>query len=157
MSIADNIALINKGRIEDYGPPDRIYLRPATLFAATFMGDSNIFSGEVVGNQADWVEIKTQTGNLRIAGRQEIGTPVHIMLRPEQIKVGSSESSDTFSMGVVRIVDVTFQGTHRLCRALGGADETVEFLLRLPPEYAVSPSDCLSIYALMSDVVLLTR
>ena len=157
MSIADNIALINKGLIEDYGPPDRIYLRPATLFAATFMGDSNIFPGEVVRNEADWVEIKTQTGNLKIAGSQETGTSVHIMLRPEQIKVGSSESSDTFSMGIVRIVDVTFQGTHRLCRALGGADETVEFLLRLPPEYTVSPSDRLSIYALISDVVLLTR
>ena len=37
------------------------------------------------------------------------------------------------------------------------ADLIVEFLLRLPPEYTVSPSDRLSIYALISDVVLLTR
>ena len=38
MSIADRIVVMNKGRIEDIGPPSRIYLRPATRFAATFMG-----------------------------------------------------------------------------------------------------------------------
>ena len=48
MAIADNIALVNEGRIEDYGPPDRVYLRPATLFAARFMGESNIFEGTLV-------------------------------------------------------------------------------------------------------------
>jgi len=157
MSIADNIALINNGLIEDYGPPDRVYLRPATLFAATFMGDSNIFPGEVVGNGVGWVEIKTQIGNLKMSGNQTLGAAVHVMLRPEHIKVGTCESSDTFSMGSVRIVDVTFQGTHRLCRAVGGADGAVEFLLRLSPHHAVSGGDFLDIYTPVNDVVLLTR
>ncbi|MEX0697453.1 MAG: ABC transporter ATP-binding protein, partial [Dongiaceae bacterium] len=52
MSIADTIVLLNRGRIEDSGPPDRIYLRPASVFAATFMGDSNILAGRVVAAAA---------------------------------------------------------------------------------------------------------
>ena len=155
MSIADNIALINNGLIEDHGPPDRVYLRPASLFAARFMGDSNIFPGEVVRNEAGRVEVVTRMGNLNIPGDTETGAKVHLVLRPEQIKVGAGEGDDTLPLGRIRVIDVTFQGTHRLCHALGGADGTVELLLRLPPEHAVSPSDFLNIYARASDAVLL--
>ena len=155
MSIADNIVLINNGLIEDHGPPDRVYLRPASLFAARFMGDSNIFPGEVVRNDAGRVEVVTRMGNLNIPGDAETGAKVHLVLRPEQIKVGAGEGDDNLPLGRTRVIDVTFQGTHRLCHALGGADGTVELLLRLPPEHAVSPSDFLNIYARASDAVLL--
>ena len=59
MSIADRIVVMNKGRIEDMGPPSRIYLRPATLFAATFMGESNILAGEVVEAAGECTWIRT--------------------------------------------------------------------------------------------------
>ena len=38
MSIADNVVLVNKGKIEDYGPPERVYLQPATLFRRDLHG-----------------------------------------------------------------------------------------------------------------------
>ncbi len=41
MAIADRIVVMNAGRIEDQGPPARIYRAPATLFAADFMGEMN--------------------------------------------------------------------------------------------------------------------
>ena len=47
MSIADRIVVLNNGRVEDSGSPDRVYLEPATLFAATFMGETNIVEGRV--------------------------------------------------------------------------------------------------------------
>ena len=47
MSIADTILLLNKGRIEDVGPPERIYRKPASLFAATFMGEANLVQGRI--------------------------------------------------------------------------------------------------------------
>ena len=42
MNIGDVVVVINEGRIEDVGPPERVYLKPASLFTARFMGDSNI-------------------------------------------------------------------------------------------------------------------
>ena len=45
MSIADRVVVMNHGRIEDQGPPDRVYLRPASLFAATFMGRATSSKG----------------------------------------------------------------------------------------------------------------
>ncbi|MFN2332698.1 MAG: ABC transporter ATP-binding protein [Halomonas sp.] len=41
MAIADRIVVMNAGRIEDQGPPDRVYRRPCSLFAANFMGEVN--------------------------------------------------------------------------------------------------------------------
>ena len=52
MALASLIVVMNKGRIEDMGPPQRVYARPATRFTATFMGESTQFEGRVVEKAA---------------------------------------------------------------------------------------------------------
>ncbi len=49
MALADLLVVMNRGRIEDSGPPDRVYLRPRTRFTASFLGDSNLIEGRVAG------------------------------------------------------------------------------------------------------------
>ncbi len=159
MSIADNIALINNGAIEDYGPPDRVYLRPASLFAARFMGDSNIFEGSVVSCEGGHIRVDTQMGQLAFAGEAQAESTVHVSLRPEQIRLGSAEGSGSgdsmIPLGDIKVTEVVFQGTHRLCHVRAGNEQQVGLLLRLPQEQAVSPGDTMSIHARESDAVLL--
>src|SRR5262245_7148256 len=88
MSIADRIVVMNKGRIEDAGPPSRIYLRPATLFAATFMGESNILPGEAVEPAGECTWIGTALGTLPVPGQVASGAAVKVLARPEHIDVG---------------------------------------------------------------------
>jgi spermidine/putrescine transport system ATP-binding protein len=47
-SMADRVVVMNKGRIEQFGPPEEIYTRPKTHFVAEFVGSNNIFDGKVV-------------------------------------------------------------------------------------------------------------
>ncbi|MGE0580100.1 MAG: ABC transporter ATP-binding protein [Reyranella sp.] len=47
-SMADRVVVMNKGRIEQYGPPEEIYTKPKTHFVAEFVGSNNIFDGKVV-------------------------------------------------------------------------------------------------------------
>ena len=47
MALADHCVVMNDGRIEDEGPPERVYAQPATRFSATFMGESTLIPGEV--------------------------------------------------------------------------------------------------------------
>jgi spermidine/putrescine transport system ATP-binding protein len=155
MSLANNIALINQGRIEDYGPPNRVYLRPATLFAANFMGDSNIFEGTTVACEDGHIRVDTQMGQLAFAGEAEPGTNVHILLRPEQIRVGTADDDGMIMLGEIKVIEVVFQGTHKLCRVRAGKDQAVDLLLRLPQEHAVSPGDTMSVHARETDAVLL--
>ena len=51
MALADHCVVMNDGRIEDEGPPERVYSRPATRFSATFMGESTILAGDSDGGQ----------------------------------------------------------------------------------------------------------
>lgn len=155
MSIADNIALINNGHIEDYGPPDRIYLRPATLFAAKFMGDSNIFEGQITAVNGDRVHVDTKMGSITVLGKASEGSNIHISLRPEQIRLGEASADGLVDLGNVTIKDVIFQGTHRLCHAHNTQEPGVDLLLRLPQEHAVKSGDTMSIHARETDVVLL--
>ncbi|MBT3556729.1 MAG: ABC transporter ATP-binding protein [Rhodospirillales bacterium] len=155
MSIADNIALINQGRIEDYGPPDRVYLRPATLFAAKFMGDSNIFEGIAVSCEDNRIRVDTQMGQLAFTGEAETGATVHVSLRPEQIRLGNAEGDNMIPLGEIKVSEVIFQGTHRLCHVRAGKGLEVELLLRLPQDHAVSKGDTMNIHARQSDAVLL--
>ena len=52
MTMADAIAVMNRGRIEQLGPPQELYERPATAFVAGFLGVSNLLPGTVEGADA---------------------------------------------------------------------------------------------------------
>ena len=58
MSIADVIAVMNNGHIEDLGPPERVYMKPRSLFTATFMGESNIIEGHVVNRNGNRIDVE---------------------------------------------------------------------------------------------------
>ncbi|MFC5387150.1 ABC transporter ATP-binding protein [Aquamicrobium segne] len=51
MSLSDRIAVMQSGKIEQIGPPEEIYARPATLFVAQFVGKVNAFSSTIVGEE----------------------------------------------------------------------------------------------------------
>ena len=90
MSIADRVVVMNKGRIEDMGPPSRVYLRPASLFTATFMGESNILTGEVVEATSGVAWVKTRVGTLTVPTQAAIGESVTLSIRPEQLLIGGA-------------------------------------------------------------------
>lgn len=157
MSIADNIALINEGRIEDYGPPERVYLRPGTLFAARFMGESNIIEASVLSSTDGQITVDSQFGRLQFLGQYEHGTELHIVFRPEQIKLTAEEFPDrAIFLGEAKVAEIVFQGTHKLCRVHCNQESNKEMLLRLPPNHGVQKDDMLSMHADRMDAVLLT-
>src|SRR5258707_11954335 len=57
-AMADRVVVMNKGRIEQYGPPEEIYTRPRTHFVAEFVGNNNIFDGKVVDVQGSLIKVQ---------------------------------------------------------------------------------------------------
>ena len=85
MTMADTIAVMNGGRIEQLGSPTELYERPATAFVAGFLGASNLFSGTVEGSDA----IRLGDGTMvraRVNGRSG---KVAAGVRPEKITIGA--------------------------------------------------------------------
>ncbi len=163
MSVADNIALVNGGKIEDYGPPERVYLRPATLFTAKFMGENNTFEGFVTAMDDSGISVNSEIGKCTLPGcvsmhsSTRIGEKVHLSLRPEQIRLGDGNRSNLINLGEARVEEVIFQGTHRLCRVVCQGEKEVCMLLRLRLDEKVEVYDTIYIHAKRDDVILLVR
>jgi spermidine/putrescine transport system ATP-binding protein len=88
MTMADTIAVMNGGRIEQLGTPSELYERPRTAFVAGFLGVSNLLDGTVTTDGAVRVD---GAGEIRVgAGLPSPGTLVQIGVRPEQLRLDGS-------------------------------------------------------------------
>jgi spermidine/putrescine transport system ATP-binding protein len=153
MSIADTIVLLNHGRIEDVGAPARIYQQPASIFAASFMGEANLFEGTVTEVRDGELAVEAKLGRIVAKGASRQGSRVHISIRPENIKLGARPDG-ALPLGRARIREVTFQGPHRRCWAdLEGADAPA-LLLRLPTEAGETDEDWHDVWVRPQDVVV---
>src|SRR4029079_15648963 len=85
MTMADTIAVMNNGRIEQLGPPAELYERPATAFVAGFLGASNLLSGTVEGPDA----IRLPDGTLVRASVVGRSGERAAGVRPEMITIGA--------------------------------------------------------------------
>ena len=106
LSMADRVAVMNDGRIEQTGTPHEVYDRPVSRFVADFLGEANFIDGQVV--QAGPVAtIDTPAGRLpaRDASAHAVGKTVTCCLRPEGLSLGGGEVSLSAT-----VVDCEFLG-----------------------------------------------
>jgi spermidine/putrescine transport system ATP-binding protein len=89
MTMSDRIAVMRKGRIEQLGPPEELYERPATEFVAGFLGVSNLLDGEVQGREGDLAAIRLGDGTVVRAPAADLdgATQVKVGIRPEKLRV----------------------------------------------------------------------
>jgi len=92
MTMADRIAVMNHGRIEQLGTPTELYETPATAYVAGFLGVSNLIAGTVSG--ADTVKLRrgpeVRVPREAIAGRTG---EVAVGIRPEKIELGNGQAN----------------------------------------------------------------
>jgi putative spermidine/putrescine transport system ATP-binding protein len=105
--MSDRIAVMHRGRIEQYAAPQEIYDRPATAFALSFVGLSTRLSGTVTAElDAGRVQVETTFGPVSGMGRFMPGSAVVVGIRPERLTLGGKGKNAI--KAVVR--DVVFQG-----------------------------------------------
>ncbi|NDW03606.1 ABC transporter ATP-binding protein [Jiella pacifica] len=96
MTLADRIAVMDKGRILQVAPPAEIYEAPNSRFVADFVGNVNVFDGTVRAATGDRVTIETTGGFDIVAERDvpvEAGQNVSYVLRPEKLKIAAEPIS----------------------------------------------------------------
>src|SRR5262249_19087156 len=84
VSMADRIAVMHRGRIEQVASPTEIYDRPATLFVNQFVGTTNLIPGELLGIDGTGSEVRLAGGVLRAAPVPGLtaGSKVLLSVRP---------------------------------------------------------------------------
>jgi spermidine/putrescine transport system ATP-binding protein len=104
MTISDRIAVMNKGRIEQLGPPEEVYERPATMFVAEFLGASNLLDGIYRSDEDGWGLVQLDSGaTVRIPASpdRKAGERLRVGVRPEKIQILPSGDGVTASQNIV--------------------------------------------------------
>ena len=154
LALADRIAVMRDGKIEQIGAPAEIYRRPRSRFVANFVGQTNMIDGVIEKSEGDW--LVAPFGRIALSPcNLANGAKASLSVRPENIEVRRVAPADDDFLAVIE--DVTFRGETTLLRvrmatygplliscANGGGfskDQTIAF--RIPPDagtlFAASP------------------
>ncbi|MFF4247879.1 ABC transporter ATP-binding protein [Streptomyces sp. NPDC001822] len=118
MTMADTVAVMNGGRVEQLGAPADLYENPGTTFVANFLGTSNLIEGEIVSTGTEIV-VSAGGGKLRLPGTRcrataTTGGRLLVGIRPEKISLARAEDGAAIAGGrnrvPGRIVDSSFIG-----------------------------------------------
>ncbi len=115
MTMADTIAVMNAGVIEQMGAPDDLYENPRTTFVANFLGQSNLIEADIQGRENGQVRVRVQGANASVPGDRahaESGSG-WLGIRPEKVLIAEAGQpidapGDVITGG--RVTDVSFVG-----------------------------------------------
>jgi spermidine/putrescine ABC transporter ATP-binding subunit len=127
MSMADRIAVMNLGRIEQLGTPFEIYRHPTSRFVADFIGDANFLDVRLDGDVAvlaDGTRVPGEGGSLR--------GQASLMVRPEALRIGDPDTAPNAALKG-RVVQSSFLGT-RLRIAIQTPFSEAPLIAALPGE-----------------------
>jgi spermidine/putrescine transport system ATP-binding protein len=132
MTMSDRIAVMRAGRIDQIGPPEAVYERPATEFVASFLGASNLLEGSVEARDDRFGTVVLTSGEkVRVPAETLDGAAERIKLgvRPEKIHLRPKDAlgggADNVIEGTVRVA--TFVGVSNVyaVRTRSGQEITV--------------------------------
>ncbi|TXS57155.1 ABC transporter ATP-binding protein [Streptomyces sp. t39] len=119
MTMADTVAVMNGGRVEQLGAPAELYENPQTTFVANFLGTSNLIEAEVASAAGDEVVATAAGTTLRLPRHRcpdgtRTGGRLLVGIRPEKISLVPADGADPVAAGrntvTGRVVDSSFIG-----------------------------------------------
>ena len=113
MTMADRIAVMDLGRIVQIGTPAEIYEAPNSEFVASFIGDINIFRGEVSSATGGAADIETPDGMIiRTAAPEDLkpGQKASFAIRPEKLRVSRTKPQGGLNAAAGEVWDIGYLG-----------------------------------------------
>lgn len=114
--LSDRIVVINKGKIEQNAPPQKIFDAPATEFVASFVGETNRVQGVVHGGEVAWGHFRFKAVHL------SEGTKANVLFRPNDVYVTSHKERGGWPgtiksihyLGATEVLDIEMEKEQRL-------------------------------------------
>ena len=124
MTMADTVAVMNHGRIEQMGAPEELYDLPRTAFVANFVGQANMGTGPITGTDGEHLVAEVNGTTVRIPkSRSAVHSgDVAFGIRPEKVRIHDERPSGSGTDVEATVVDVSFTGvaTQYLVRVPSG-------------------------------------
>ncbi|MGL5809173.1 MAG: ABC transporter ATP-binding protein [Nocardioides sp.] len=124
MSMADRIAVMAHGRVQQVDTPVALYEEPANLFVAGFIGTGNLIAGQVSGGVFTAPELAGVPINPRMQDTDE----AHLLVRPEHVRIVAPEGGQV----VGSVVGTQFHGAISTVVVDAGAVSSAPFMITIP-------------------------
>ena len=141
-AVADRLAVMNAGRIEQVGAPPAVYERPATPFVARFLGFENLLPGVADGAG----EVATAAGRFRPAPPPSAPGEVTLLIKPAlaRVEAAGGPAKSAFENTITGIVQATaFRG--RFCQVWLAAGDGERLLFEVAGDFAYAIGDAIRI------------
>jgi putative spermidine/putrescine transport system ATP-binding protein len=129
MSVADRIAVMNKGKVEQFDTPVAIYDQPQTLFVNGFIGTTNLMNGKIASLQNGTATVALDAGaslTLPAPAGVGIGAPVLMSVRPEQLALSAVPGPDAWKIEPGLALPIGAQLVHEARTADGAFLKIIE-------------------------------
>ncbi|WP_192182953.1 ABC transporter ATP-binding protein [Mesorhizobium amorphae] len=97
LTMSDRIAVLNSGKVMQFGQPSALYHKPANAFVADFLGEMNFIPGEVVGSERDECQVRVGAAVVTAQApdglKLQTGTKVRIAVRPERMSILAEDAA----------------------------------------------------------------
>jgi spermidine/putrescine transport system ATP-binding protein len=115
MTMADTVAVMNAGHIEQLGPPQELYDLPRTPFVANFLGRSNLVPGTVVEERDGLLGVEAAGTRMLVPADRAVTRTGSVLvgIRPEKVHLvadGADDPDDCTVLGPGTVADVSFCG-----------------------------------------------
>jgi ABC-type Fe3+/spermidine/putrescine transport system ATPase subunit len=137
LTMSDQVAVMNHGRILQLGSPTEVYERPTTRFVAAFLGTSNLFEGTAIESEGDLCRVKLSPS---VGGLEEVvvpttrrvpsGSPIAFVVRPEKLQLSIDNSRKNGFAIEALVLDCIFRGSYYTCqlRVTGSNEPMIAYL-----------------------------
>jgi len=115
LSLADDVAILRDGKIQQMGSPTSLYENPSTRFVADFLGRSNFLDGRVIHAHPGGFAYACAGGTFVHEGAGVVlaeGREVHISLRPEKLSITFDDPQTGLNSLQATVVDTSYTGSH---------------------------------------------
>jgi len=129
LTMSDNVAVFNDGRIQQLAPPEELYERPANSFVAQFIGENNKLEGVVETIDGDRCTVRLDDGTLIDAQPVNVtqaGERTRVSIRPERVESNPERLPEDAHLVEAEVLEFIYMGdTFRFRLRVGGKDDFV--------------------------------
>jgi putrescine transport system ATP-binding protein len=114
MTMASRIAIMSKGRVLQVGTPEEIYEHPRNKFVADFIGNVNLFSGQITVDESDHCVVGTPLGEMHVGHGVSgaVNMPLTLAVRPEKIEVSKTRPDANINVFTGQVKEIAYFGSY---------------------------------------------
>jgi ABC-type Fe3+/spermidine/putrescine transport system ATPase subunit len=171
LSIADRIAVLKDGSLQQVGSPRDLYRHPRTRFVAEFIGETNFLPGIIESVDAEFLAIATPAGALRAArieGNWQAGQQIWCSIRPEAWRVDGSTTENRLGaqlesvmyLGESEQYQARLTGEQNSGKSVATENDdwrNIKIAVTNPGEQAPRPGDAITLTCAPADIVPLEK